>query len=775
MTSIDVKPSGIPDELKGRKSWVDWRNESRDGKPTKVPYQTCGAKLAESNDPATWGTFGDALATYHAGGFDGIGIELGNGLAGIDLDGCRNPETGEIDDWAREVIARFPSYAEVSPSGTGVKILVYGTFPTDKTGAKTGKRNKPNGTGYGGKEPGIEAYHRGRYFAITGHGLETAPQNVKEFNGELSEWFTNTFAIQPKPKPSKSTGRRHVDEKQVFRRAIQYLEKCDPAISGQRGHDAAYHVACVLRCEFGLSLDDSLSAIQDWNSRCEPPWTEAELRKKLTDAEQEPVTNRLRDADNQNGSGRSSPKPKREEGGELPPTCDLSDLGNARLLVELHGNEIRYCHVWKKWLVWDGKRWRIDDTGAVERLAKHVADERWRTAQETGDKEFREFAADSASSKYITAMLKLAQSEPGIPVLPNELDRNPWLLNCNNGVVDLRTGLREKHRREDLITKLCPTEFDPDAASYDFDRFMEAIFKGEQALIDFLQRLFGYGVTGDVREQILAILWGGGSNGKSTLLNAVMDAVGTDYCLKAVADLLMVKHNESHPTERADLFGMRMVVCTETADGRGMNEALVKELTGGDKVRARRMREDFWEFDPTHKPILCTNHKPKVRGNDHAIWRRLVLVPFEVQFWNPDKGESGADELRQDKGLPAKLKREAAGILAWLVRGCLEWQRTGLRIPEAVRTATTNYRDEHDMVEMFIADRCIKSPMCRVRYSELYAAHQAWCEALGERAVSLRAFGEAITEKGYEKKESGGIWYLGIGLQADSQHSQQSS
>ena len=449
-------------------------------------------------------------------------------------------------------------------------------------------------------------------------------------------------------------------------------------------------------------------------------------------------------------------------------TCDLCDLGNARLFAKLHGANVRYCYPWKKWLVWDRKRWKIDDTGAVERLAKNVADERWHEAQETNDSELREFATDTASSKLITAMLKLAQSEPGIPIVPGDLDRDPWLLNCANGVVDLRTGEIESHRKSYLITKLCPTNFNPDAESYHFDKFLESIFKGSQPLIDFIQRFWGYGITGDVREQILAILWGGGSNGKSTLLNAVMDTLGTDYSLKAVADLLMAKKNESHPTERADLFGMRIVVCTETADGRGMNETLVKELTGGEKIRARRMREDFWEFPPTHKPILCTNHKPKVRGNDHAIWRRLVLVPFEVQYWNPDKGETGLIELRQDKGLPAMLIAEAEGILAWLVRGCLEWQQRGLLIPEIVRAATDTYRHEHDLIAMFIDDKCLCGPMCRIRASELYSQFKTWCDPLGEYPISMRAFGETIEQRGYEKKSSNGVWYLGIGMRAES-------
>jgi putative DNA primase/helicase len=306
----------------------------------------------------------------------------------------------------------------------------------------------------------------------------------------------------------------------------------------------------------------------------------------------------------------------------------------------------------------------------------------------------------------------------------------------------------------------------PDAAAPIWEGFLQSIFV-KPAVIAFVRRLLGYCLTGDVREHILPIFWGAGANGKSTLLNAFMQTVGPDFAMKAPHDLLMTKKNESHPTERADLFGKRFVACIETGDGRGLNETLVKELTGGDKIKARRLYEDFWEFDPTHKPVICTNHKPRVRGTDNAIWRRLALVPFEVQFWNPDRGDTGPEELRQDKGLADKLKAEAEGILAWAVAGCLEWQHGGLQLPDEVLIATAEYRSSQDAVAEFIADRCVVSPLCKQRASALYEAYRDWSAKAGEPAFSQKKFGEALTERGFQRQSNNGVWYSGIGLAND--------
>lgn len=443
-----------------------------------------------------------------------------------------------------------------------------------------------------------------------------------------------------------------------------------------------------------------------------------------------------------------------------------TDRANSRRFLKQFRDRVRFCHAWGVWLIWDGMRWRIDNDGAVMRLAMAVADSVWFDARDFLTKDVVDFAVSTSGVGKLSAMLKLASAD--VPISVDELDANPWLLNCPNGSLDLRTGELRPHRREDNLTKLCPTNFNHEADSYGWDRFLEGVFGGHSPTIELLQRLAGYFITGDVSEQILPIPWGVGSNGKTTFLTALQEAIGPDYTMAAPASLLTVKKNEAHPTELADLFGMRFVVASETEDGGRLAESLVKSLTGGDKIRARRMRENFWQFSPTHKLILCTNHKPKVRGADHGIWRRLVLIPFLKQFWNPDKGETGPDELKQDKGLPAKLKAESEGILAWAVRGCLDWQRGGLRIPESVRAATAEYRSEQDALGRFVSECCLTGQAYRVKFSTLFDALEKWCNDGGDNLPNRRFVGSWLKDNGFKEHANNGRWYLGIAIKAET-------
>lgn len=442
-----------------------------------------------------------------------------------------------------------------------------------------------------------------------------------------------------------------------------------------------------------------------------------------------------------------------------------TDRANSRRFLAAYGDRVRYVFPWGKWLVWVGTHWDIDAGGAVLRLAMAIADQVWMDAKEFLTKEVVDFAVSTSGHGKLAAMLKLAAAD--VATSPEDLDAHPYLLNCPNGTVDLRTGELRPHRREDLITKLCPTVFNPNATSYIYDRFLEGIFV-EQPVIDFVQRFSGYAITGDVSEQVMVICYGGGSNGKSTLLDTWNDVIGGDYSGPAPPSLLIEKKTEAHPTELADLFGKRLIVAQETAQGARLAESLVKQLTGGDKISARRMREDFWAFPPTHKLTLCTNHRPRVKGTDHAIWRRLVLLPFNQKFWNPDKGEEGPPELRQDKALPDKLRTEAPGILAWMVRGCLEWHRSGLKIPDSIRIATAKYRSDSDTIGRFVDDCCLKNDAVRVKFSDLYSALESWCEECGDTMPSRKYVGEWLGDQGFTDKTSNGRWYLGLALKAEA-------
>jgi putative DNA primase/helicase len=462
-----------------------------------------------------------------------------------------------------------------------------------------------------------------------------------------------------------------------------------------------------------------------------------------------------------------------------PTTLDLreasgrTDVANSRRFTAAHRDGVRWCDAWGKWLVWSGRQWAQDDQRHVEALAKQVADSIW---AQVGDllpklelieqQELIRFARASAGAFGIGNMLSLARSEPGIPVSPAQLDSHHWRFNCINGEVDLRTGKLEPHNREHYLTKLCPHEYllGAEAECPLWESTLDKIFGGNDELIGFFRRLLGSAMSGEIIEHILPILWGVGSNGKSIIVETIMEALGDDYAGAAPPDLLLATKGDRHPTEKADLFGKRLVVSAESDEGRRLAEGLVKQLTGGDRVKARRCREDFWSFKPSHTLLLVTNHKPIVRGRDDGIWRRLRLIPFLQRFWQASKGESGPADLEADPRLKEKLRPELPGVVSWLVKACLEWQRFGLGQPAEVTAATADYKGSMDTLGQFVADCCQLDRLATSKASDVRKRYEDWCKSNGEHPISGRRFGEYLTDRGVIRRTSNGTWYDGLAL-----------
>ena len=423
----------------------------------------------------------------------------------------------------------------------------------------------------------------------------------------------------------------------------------------------------------------------------------------------------------------------------------FTDVGNAHRLILAHGTRFRYVPAWATWLVWDGRRWRRDAKGEIVEAAKGVARHLWAevpTASEDVRKALARWAGQSESANRIDAMVRLARTAPEVVVEPCDLDADPWAFNVANGTINLRNGRLRPHRQGDLITKLADVEHTELVTCPTWDTFLDQVLPDPEVRA-FVQEVVGYSMVAVITEHILVFGYGVGANGKTTMLQTLLGLFG-DYGRQAEPDLLLARR-EAHPTGMADLMGARLVVSTEVDEGRRLAEATVKQLTGADRIKARFMRQDFFEFEPTHTLFLAANHRPVVRGTDHAIWRRLRLLPFNVVI----------DAEDQDHHLVEKLSAELPGLLAWAVEGCLRWQRTGLSSPTAVMVATEDYRAEMDVLGAYLDESCVVSEVAYVSAADLYRSYVAWCEANGEHALSQRRLGPALVERGFERRSTG--------------------
>jgi len=431
----------------------------------------------------------------------------------------------------------------------------------------------------------------------------------------------------------------------------------------------------------------------------------------------------------------------------------LTDIGNAERFIEQHGNNIRFCPELKKWIIFEGGRW-VQDTG--ERIFRKAKETILNIISESKDVKLSpEEKADivrhmikSSTPARIKAMLEFAQWEKGITVNAADLDSNQWFLNCKNGTLNLKTNELKPHNPDDLITKITPSEFNPDASCAIWDSFLHRIMDGDQTKIDFLQRVIGYSLTGDTSEHAIFILYGNGSNGKSTLLETLRVMLG-GYAKHTSSNSLLSQRWSQIPNDIARLNGARFVSAVEISMGKKLDEAQIKQLTGGDQVVARFLRQEFFEFRPSFKIFISSNYKPEIRGVDHGIWRRIYLIPFNVSIPN--------EEI--DSRLPEKLLSELPGILAWAVRGCLEWQREGLNPPEKIREATASYREEMDILSAFFEDRCELKAELKIPLADLYSNYRRWSELSCQEIMGKKVFGNLMRQKGFSQAKSGGIRY----------------
>ncbi|MBX3387628.1 MAG: hypothetical protein KF768_13750, partial [Phycisphaeraceae bacterium] len=766
----------IPLELRERAQWVCWRYQRNKDRTdwTKVPIDASTLKSASSKDERTWTSFQTAMSKCSLDlGYDGVGFVFSpnDPYCGIDLDDCIGAN-GLISPEAQAINDECGSYAEISPSGTGVKIILKGAMP----GGGGRQFSTIDGRPLEGMSK-IECYSQARFFTVTGRALPGSPTEVRDGQEALDRLVARCNA---KPEPSKgrasgkwepAAGSKRDDRSAGTWRASSLsddalIERARDAKNGDKfsrlwagdtseygGDESRADLAFCDMLAFWTGKDaDQMDRIFRKSGLMREKWDENRGARTYGQMTIEKAIEGCSDTYSPERSAEPSAEEIEADLGEPPdgwkglPTTDLC---NARRLVERFGDRIRYCHPMGCWFIWTGQRWERDLRGTVESLASQVSlivQEEAKAASGIGVRNaLVRWAKSSRAKARISAMVELAKSIPGQTLLPDDLDAGPMLLNVRNGTIDLRTGKLRLHDRSDLITRLSDVEYDPSASCPRFDLFMKEVLP-DAAVRAYLIRYLGMCLTGDISEQILVICHGAGGNGKSVLLDTVQAIMG-DYASLAAPTLLVQSTHSEHPTEIADLMGRRLVVASETEKGARLKLQLVKRLTGDASLKGRFMRQDFFEFERTHKLLMITNNRPRVDEDSEAAWRRLRLIPFDVVV----------PAERRDPDLLESLCGEFPGILRRLVDGCLEWQRAGLGTAPGVEAATAEYRRDEDEVGRFF-EECLEieevpkgfNPQAFETWEALRKRYEWWCGNEGVDPVPQGELQRAFASRGLE-------------------------
>ena len=696
--------------------------EAKRSSPGKIPigeYAPHGAASATTNEATVRGWFDAAHAKGHALNY---GLAMGHGRFALDLDTYKH---SDALDGLEAVTGKLPPTAEFHTGGGG-KHLVF-AVPDGAT-----VNQAPPRAADGTVIKGIDVRSTGGYLVGPGSVHPSGAVYRAEVTSDPLDGVQPTLAPEalvrwltaPSAPAAPLASPREAGERIPEGERKQAMVSLAGSLHA-RGSSEATVIAAVV-------AEDA--------ERCDPPLGEKEATRIARTVTKKPRV------------GPTAPKRKREGVIALEYDAPYAEVVTADRFVRGHANELAYCHE-RGWFAYRETHWSHDELRPFK-LAQDFARERAERALRDGAD--HRTVMTLLKNSTLRAVVDLSRAQ--LAVRQAAFDSDAWLFNCASGTIDLRTGEHRKHQHEDRCTKLSPVAFDPDAVCPRWDAFLERVLPDADVRA-FVQRLAGLAMLGEQREHVLPVFYGRGANGKSTFLEAVQYVFG-DYAKAVPSDVLMQREGEQHPTEKAQLLGLRLAVCSETKQGRSLDEGTMKSLTGGDRISARFMHRDFFEFTPTHSLVLATNHKPRIKGTDDGIWRRLLLVPWVVTV----------PVAERDTALGEKLRAEAPGILRWCVEGFRAWRAQGLAAPESVKLATKGYRSESDVLGRFIEERCVRLEVARVQASALHAAFAAWCAANGESAMTPAAFGRALSEEhGFEKTKSNTVFWLRLGLQAQSE------
>ena len=673
----------IPAALRTTAQWVAWRYVARDGKRTKAPVSPLDGSLADSTSRVTWGTFEQALEACRSDKtLAGVGFVFtaDDPFCGVDLDNSVDVDAN-VKSWAKDLLAKLDSYTEFSPSGRGLKVFIRGNKP--------GKRCRK-----AFHDGGIEIYDRDRFFTVTGDRLPEYPTEVAPRQEPLDIIYALVFGDQDPDQWEDARASRSWQPGDVVAAQLCDDEIIELASKHRRSGEkftalwagdwesqrmnsrseadssVVFTLAYYTKDPVQIDRIFRRSALMrsKWDERHgRDSYGQRTIAKALSKVTKQHTPKQKRSAAAQRTVPKDLGFPKSAIDWDFK--SDQTENAMAVEFVDANQANLRYVPSWKKWLAWDGKRWKVDvDVSRTTRLARRLVRNYWDRLQhiqsERQQKEWADFCRWANRKTTIENVVSLARCDGRTTIDHEQLNQNTCLLNLQNGTIDLTTREFREHRQTDSITQMANVAFDAKAKCPKWKAFIDLIFGSDDEAKRYVQALLGYSCSGDVGEHVLPICYGAGANGKSTLWNAIVELLG-DYAMLAPSKLLLGTSNE-HDTVIAALYQRRLVAISEPDEGSRLREARVKELTGDEQITARRMREDYWSFRRTHKFWLSTNHLPQISGTDEGIWRRIKLIPFRVDLRKVTEPIPDYHKLL--------VREEGPGILNWLVAGFKDWR-----------------------------------------------------------------------------------------------------
>lgn len=722
MTSEQV--NDILQLMRDAPRWLVWKSipgKDNKKKPRKVPYYTNGSArkgtLDSPEDVKRLVDFDTALNALNAGGYSGLGFALGKDggghWQGVDFDKLSDhPELGDL------LTHNAPGYTEYSPGGDGAHFIGYGKyFPS-----------------LGSNASGIEAYSSGRYFTVTGNVV--APGDIEDLASFVNDRLKQMHSSVPPSQEVLASLDQLVNQRppdwDEFADALFSIPADDREVWQKMGH--------ALKT---LDVPEAFVLFLEWSATSDKhnPDEDAKTWKSFKPTQ----------------TGYKAVFAEAYRCGWKPPlkvSGPLTDLKVSTQFCKQYSDKVRWRPDINGWLVYDGTRWTTQAPGGPFPYLKEMVGKLYVAAHQLQDDTLRQSAVKAIvgleSHRRQETVLSAATVIPGMIVNSHQLDRDPMLLNCRNGTLDLATGQLRSHNPEDFITRRVNIDYAQDAACPEFMKFLEKVLGGNEQLINYLQRFVGYCLTGKTTEQVLLFLYGTGANGKTTLANIMEDLLG-DYASTAGSDLLMQRDNKSSTNDLAALQGARLVKVSEFNDGERLAEATIKTMTGGDRVTCRFLYGEFFEYTPAYKILLLGNYKPRIQGRDRGIWRRINLLPFNVTI----------TEHERDPELMSKLRAELPGILSWAVRGCLDWQKGGLCQPKEIIEEVSMYRQGEDVFAQWLGECCSEGEGHLTQAKDLL---NSFIEFSNWRKITPTRLGRLLAERGFIKEKSGVVWWRGISL-----------